>query len=137
MRAVALLIVFALPGLAAADGSESATAAVKLQCESQTPGGDALDVKCPLSASGETQRFRFKVDYSGGHDDTSASLTATLNEQPLVCEEGSKVELMGEEGEVSLLCNFSIKGTAGTKQVLAVKLKWSHAQYTGFELDSV
>ena len=62
-------------------------------------------------------------------------MTATLNEAPLVCENGSKTSLMGEDGDVSLECKFSIAGKAGTRQVLKVKLLWSHAQYTDFELD--
>ncbi|WP_216075105.1 hypothetical protein, partial [Acinetobacter baumannii] len=67
----------------------------KLSCEVQAPGADRRQVTCPLSASGATQRFRFKARFSGGHDDTKASITPTLNGAPLVCDKGSKISLFG------------------------------------------
>ena len=108
----------------------------KPRCESQALGGDQRDFKCPLSASGTARRFRFKADFSGSHDDTTASLAATLDGAPLACEEGSKTSLQGEDGEVSLECRFAIKDKAGTKHLLDVLLSWRHAQYKDFDLDS-
>ncbi|MGQ0698022.1 MAG: hypothetical protein ACT4PZ_07240 [Panacagrimonas sp.] len=108
----------------------------KLPCDWQPPVGDRLDVSCPLEASGTTQRFRFKANFSGGHDDTMASMTPALDGSPLVCDEGSKTDLFGEDGDVSLECRFSMTEKAGTKHVLGVKLKWSHAQYTDFQFGS-
>jgi hypothetical protein len=102
-------------------------------CDSQSPGNDALQVSCPLNSPGATPRFRFKANFSGGHDDTMASMTTTLDGAPLACDPGSKTSLMGEDGDVSLECRFSLAPAAGTKHVLQVLLKWSHAQYTDFE----
>ncbi len=92
-----------------------------------------LDISCPLTASGTSQHFRFKANFSGGHDDTMASMTPTLGGMPLTCEPGSKTRLMGEDGDVSLECKFSISETAGKSMILRVVLKWSHAQYTDHE----
>jgi hypothetical protein len=113
---------------------ESVQAADKLPCESQARPGDKLNIACPLAVSGTTQRFRFKADFSGSHDDTIASMTATLGEIPLVCEKGSKTRTMGEDGDVSLECVFAVDKSAGARIVLKVDLAWSHAQYEGFEV---
>lgn len=64
-----------------------------------------------------------------------ASMTASLNGTALMCAAGSKTELMGEDGDVSLECKFSITEPTGTHHILRVLIKWSHAQYTGFEFD--
>lgn len=125
---IALLLQAAWPGSGMAQGKPS--------CELARPGYDSHDIRCSLNTTGATQRFRFKAYFSGGHDDTMASLTATLDGAPLACEKGSKTELMGEDGEVSLECRFSIAEKGGTKQVLGVTLSWRHAQYKDFELDS-
>src|SRR5262245_29861606 len=68
--------------------------------------GDSMEVKCPLAAAATPTRYSFTAHFSGGHDDTHAWLTAKMNDAPLVCSEGSKTDLEGEEGEVSLLCLF-------------------------------
>jgi hypothetical protein len=130
MRRATSIPIFILLGLA------SATAQAKPQCESTTFGGDHRDIKCPLTASGATQSFRFKANFSGGHDDTSARMTATLDGAPLACAQGSKTSLFGEDGDVSLECRFALEGKAGTSRILGVTLLWSHAQYTDFALAS-
>jgi hypothetical protein len=136
MRAIGILAIFSLQGLAAAAETSANPIQGKPHCEWLTFGGDHREFKCPLNASGTTQSFRFKAMFSGGHDDTSAKLTATLDEQPLACEEGSKTSLLGEDGDVMLECRFSIKDKAGTASLLGVTLVWSHAQYTGIEFGS-
>ena len=130
--AVAMCIVSQAPAFAAE--TPPASSAQGLACEAQTNGGDMIDFQCPLSTSVPTRRFRFNAHFAGGHDDTSASMTATLNGVPLACEEGSKTKLFAEEGNVSLNCSFSIARSAGAEQLLRVNLLWSHAQYTNFEL---
>jgi len=107
----------------------------KPSCEVTGPGYDSHDIRCSLSANGATQRFRFKANFSGSHDDTMAEMTTTLNGAPLACEKGSKTSLMGEDGEVSLFCRFSINDKAGTKHLLAVTVTWRHAQYKDFEFN--
>ena len=111
-----------------------AAAQDKPSCDSLPPGYDSHAVKCTLNASGTPKRYRFKANFSGSHDDTIASMTTTLDGAPLACEKGSKTELMGEDGEVSLDCRFSTSGEAGTKHLLAVSVSWRHAQYKSFEL---
>lgn len=134
---------FLIPMLCAwtalASAAEPAAGAVtsapnKLPCTSQSPGGDLRNISCPLNAPSAARRFRFKVDFSGGHDDTMASMALTLDGAPLACEPGSKTQLMGEDGEVSLECSFAVAAAAGAARTLTVQVKWSHAQYTDFAL---
>lgn len=142
MTVLTALTVLALPGLVLANGPSPVPAPApaptvgKLQCESKPLRGDRREVSCPLVASAATQRFRFKAHFSGSHDDTTASIVSTLDGTPLVCAEGSKTDLMGEEGDVSLECRFSIPAKAGTTHVLRVLLEWHHARYTDFEFRS-
>jgi hypothetical protein len=136
MHSIALLSLCIILGLTAAIGTGPALAERKLPCESRSPGGDNRDFICPLSLSGAPQRFAFKADFSGSHDDTTAAMTATLDGMPLTCEKGSKTSLAGEDGEVSLECRFTVKESTGTNPVLRVTLTWRHAQYTDFELFS-
>jgi hypothetical protein len=131
-----LLIVFMIQALAAPAGMGAARAQGTPRCESPQAPGDRRVVTCPLSASGVLQTFRFTANFSGSHDDTMAALTATLDGAPLACAPGSKTDLMGEDGDVSLQCTFSLTGKVGAQHVLSVTLSWRHAQYTGFEFDS-
>jgi hypothetical protein len=103
-------------------------------CESQWSGGDFVQFSCPLPARGTEQYWHFKADFAGGHDDTSASMTLTLDDAPLACEAGSKTRLFGEDGNVSLVCRFRVRSAAGARPVLGVALLWSHAQYVRTEL---
>ena len=109
--------------------------AAKPVCESQAPGYDSLLIQCPITASARPMRLRLKVNFSGGHDDTMASMTTSLDDTPLVCDKGSKTSLMGEDGDVSLDCGFVVAEKPGTKKVLRVKVSWSHAQYVDFEFN--
>ena len=103
-------------------------------CESQSPGGDFVQFTCQLPARTGEQYWRFKADFAGGHDDTSASMMLTLDGAPLDCEAGSKTRLFGEDGDVSLVCRFRVRGAAGVPLLLGVSLLWSHAQYVRTEL---
>ena len=125
---VALLLAAAEPGSTMAQGKPS--------CEMTGPGYDSHDIKCSLHGTGATQRLRFKANFSGSHDDTMASMTVTLDGAPLACDKGSKTSLMGEDGEVSLECRFSISEKAGTNKVLDATVSWRHAQFKDFELGS-
>jgi hypothetical protein len=134
MRWSAALIALTLPSLALAEGASTTATQHPLQCESQTPRPDRRDIRCALSASESAQRYRFKAHFSGSHDDTTASLTPTLDGQPLTCNAGSKTQTEGEEGDVSLECRFSITQSGSAAQAFRVVLAWHHAQYMAFEL---
>ena len=136
MRLVAALIGCVLAGLPMLLAAYAAQAQGQARCVRQAGAGNKLELQCPLAASGLLRRFRFKAYFSGGHDDTVASLTATLGGMPLACEPGSKTSLMGEDGDVALECGFSIAEEAGGEHILRVMLSWSHAQYEGFALES-
>jgi hypothetical protein len=122
------------PAFAAAALAAGAPGEENLACESQSPGGDFVQFSCPLPARGAERRWRFRADFAGGHDDTSASMTLTLDDAPRECEAGSKTRLFGEDGNVSLVCRFRVRGAAGAAPVLGVALLWSHAQYVRTEL---
>jgi hypothetical protein len=117
-----------------ANAGDAAKAADKVPCESSQRPGGRLDVACPLPAAGAAQRFRFKANFSGGHDDTMASMTATLDDRPLACDAGGKTRLQGEDGDVSLECLFAVEGRGGAKALLKVAVSWSHAEYQNVEL---
>jgi len=124
MRAAALLLL-CLPGLPC-NAAEPQPA-----CEVESPGYDSREVSCVIPASPEAQRFEFVVNFSGGHDDTSASMQAALDDRPLGCEENSKTSLFAEDGEVSLYCRLTVAGAPQSAR-LKVAFRWSHAQYTSF-----
>jgi hypothetical protein len=110
-------------------------------CESRPPEtrprtGEVLIIECRLPASGPARAFRLRANFSGSHDDTSASLTATLDGQALTCEAGSKTALMGEDGDVSLNCGFPLTAMSAGERVFKARLAWRHAEFTDYEFDS-
>ena len=122
---VAALLLLCVPGLPCyAVGPQPA-------CEMESPGHDSREVSCAIPVSPQAQRFEFVVNFSGGHDDTSASMQAALDERPLGCEENSKTSLFAEDGEVSLYCRFTVAGGLQGAR-LKIAFRWSHAQYTSF-----
>lgn len=127
------LLALTMLTLAAAAPAPAAERPMSSPCQASSPGGDRLDFSCPVDASGVGQRFRFSAYFSGGHDDTMATMVPTLDGAPLACEAGSKTRLMGEDGDVSLACRFTLQGPAGAKHVLDVSVRWSHAEYTHVE----
>jgi hypothetical protein len=114
----------------------SAGAAEVLTCNTQSAGWDRHEYNCPLTANGTEQRLRFKADFSGGHDDTEASIAFTLDGAPLACSQGSKTSLFGEDGDISLECYLALTGPPGTKRLLGATVKFSHAEFVGVELSA-
>jgi len=132
MRWIVAAVMAGVLAPAAAVAADTALAQTKPACESHAAGRDKLDVACPLHAIGSAQRYRFKANFTGSHDDTRLSMTATLDGVPLACEPGSTTSREGEDGDVSLQCSFA----RGSARVLRVTLSWWHALYTNFEFDS-
>jgi hypothetical protein len=91
-------------------------------------------VRCALADDPHGRHYRLEVHFSGGHDDTSASLSATLNGIPLTCGSNSKTKLFGEDGEVSLWCDFEVGATGGPSHRLEGVVAYRHAQYVGARL---
>lgn len=132
-----LFLAFQFSGDAiAADAAAATPAKPNAQCESRAPEfGDKRDVTCVFPATGANQRLVFRVNFLGSHDDTELSMTASLNQQELTCDPGSKMSSRFEDGEISLECRFSVKAAADAKQqVLEVGIVWTHAQYANYEL---
>lgn len=100
------------------------------QCEyTRSQYGEGMEVQCTLRESAKPRKFRFEIRFTGGHDDTKAWLSATLNGKPLTCDEGSKTKLFAEEGEVGIDCYFSSEQVKGAQE-LKVSVEWHHAQYS-------
>lgn len=102
-------------------------------CDLAFPTYDSREVSCPIRGSGRLRRFRFKALFSGGHDDTSASIQPALEDRPLVCDPGSKTSLFAEDGDIGLECSFSIALPVDAVRTFKVTVKWNHAIYTDFE----
>jgi len=134
MRSMIAPLLLSLPVLVLPLHGAPAHAQPASPCKWTTHGGDHRDFTCTLVATGKEQTYRFRTMYSGGHDDTRARMEMMLDGRPLVCAEGSKLSLFGEDGDISLECRFSITASAGSRPVLGVVVIWHHAQYTGFEL---
>ena len=120
-----------LPACAAPAESGPAPIAAP-ECSAVNPsGGDIRVVTCRFPAG---RPHRFTARFGGGHDDTSASLTASLDGQATECDADSKMRLFGEDGDVSLYCRVTAGGAAQVAHVLVVTVLWSHAQYRDFVL---
>jgi hypothetical protein len=108
--------------------------AERVACESPPPPGNLREIRCPITMHRPIQHFHFKVNFSGGHDDTSASIAPRMNDGPFTCDKGSKLSLFGEDGDVSLECKFTITAAVGSVHNFGVAVKWNHAEYTDFQL---
>ena len=118
------------PPVLAAQARSEPTPAGASACTAVNPfGGDMRVVTCRLPAG---RAFRFTASFSGGHDDTSASLAATLDGQSTGCDADSKMRLFGEDGDVSLHCRIQAAGDAASVHTLVVTVLWSHAQFRDF-----
>lgn len=105
-------------------------------CTQRLPGLGKQEFECRLQPSASTQHFRFKVDFSGSHDDTRAALEATLDGAPFDCADGSKTNTESEDGEVSLDCRFTVAANPAAPAELLVAVRWYHAQYMGYTLST-
>lgn len=125
--------VVALAAIAFAAGTCSAAATSStLECRTEPNGQDSVIVSCALPDI--SARYNFVARWSGGHDDTIASLTTRLDTRPLPCDVGSKLHLTGEDGDVSLACRFATAPSAAAARQFQVTIKWTHAHFLGFEL---
>lgn len=113
-------------------GADQVTTPSAAGCQIASTLFDRREINCPLAGAKEPKQYRFTARFSGGHDDTRAWITPRLKEAPLQCEPGSKTELEGEEGEISLQCTFSVPASADTKGQFQVQVRWSHCEYMDF-----
>ena len=135
-RSIKVLMFCVLQGAAATTGMHAAQAQGQSACETAVPGWVSREIECRLNPSEGMRQLRFEAHFSGSHDDTTARIEAALNGGPIDCAEGSKTDTEGEDGDVSLECRLAVKGRPETQQVLRIKLRWYHAQYTGFDFDA-
>ena len=104
-------------------------------CQEHKLFGDERRFECAVELAPGSTPPRFVALFSGGHDDTMASLKVQAEGAPAECGPGSKPELMGEDGNVSLLCQLPVAALPAGRHVITVGLRWSHAQYEGFRLE--
>ena len=99
-------------------------------CIASNPtGGDIRVLTCAMASS---RTHHLTVNFGGGHDDTSASLSVTVDGRPADCDAGSKTSLFGEDGDVSLHCRIRVGSDVDARHTLVVTVLWSHAQYRNF-----
>lgn len=129
-----IFILCAAAGLAACAAQKPAPFSAAEACSVSGSNYESRDVQCQFPKAQAGRKFLFKANFSGGHDDTVARLQPTLNDVPLECDEGSKVHLIAEDGDVSLWCSFAVAGNNPQGDVFKVKVYFSHAQYVNYEV---
>ncbi len=130
VRHLTAIAVTCLAGCASTAAPRVAETGPSPACVTTHGAGDVLEVACPLRAAG---RYRFQADFVGSHDDTVASLSATLDGRPAPCDAGSRTRTAGEDGEVSLVCRIAV-ADGRTVPVLQLSVTWTHAQFIGTAL---
>jgi hypothetical protein len=120
--------------LCVAAGAQAGTLSVKSLCTETSRAYDRRELSCAIPAASPPVNYRFEAQFSGGHDDTAASLVPLLNGAPWACGEGSKLSLFGEDGDVSLHCSIPAAALDGQAATVVLTVKWSHAEYAGFDL---
>lgn len=121
-RTSALLLFLSVAAFPAA-ASDATSACVS------DPGLGGIDVTCTITSAPTDRTLRFKADPVGSHDDIVLAMTATLDDAPLVCDAGGKTRLVGEDGEVSLDCGFTVP--AGVAERFGAHVTDHHDQYIG------
>lgn len=115
--------------------ASTATAAeATVDCVSEPGLGGVDDVQCAIASAPAVRTLRFKADFVGSHDDTVLAMTTKLDDTALVCDDRSKTRLVGEDGEVSLDCGFTLP--AGVAARFGAHVTYHHAQYIGKALTS-
>ena len=122
--------------LAIAASAGPAYAEDALACETQSVNFKKREYLCPLKPNGREQQMRFKVNFSGSHDDTQLSMTLTLDGLPVTCSKGSKTWLNSEDGDVSLDCHLVLDGAAGAQRMLRATVNIYHAEFVGVQLSA-
>lgn len=129
----ALLAALALP-CCAEDAPPSPASAEASPCSlSEATGGDIRVVTCSLAAG---HAYLLRVNFRGGHDDTSASLDARVEGRPVDCGASGKTTLFGEDGDVELHCRIGAASDPLARRRLVATVLWSHAQYRDFVLSA-
>lgn len=102
-------------------------------CHTEQVRHDRVEIRCPWP--GAARRLRFDAHLAGSHDDTTATLAATLNGAPLACAPGNKTSIDGQdEGDVTLSCQLTAPSAATGTMELRFNVRWYHARYSGFDL---
>lgn len=133
--AYSLLWVLLLASVPASAPQAAAAAPQPQACEPPALGRDKLSMRCSLDPAAGPQRFHIQVHFTGSHDDTTASIEVAIGDTPVVCDAGSKTSTEGEDGDVTLDCQFNASAKPGAAAMLRASARWFHAQYVGFAVD--
>lgn len=118
--------------LAAAVGTPSFAQTVPA-CHTEQARHDRVEVRCLWPAA--AQGLRFEAHLAGSHDDTTATLAATLDGAPLACAPGTKTSIDGQdEGDVTLSCQLTAPAAASGAREVRFHVRWYHARYGGFDV---
>lgn len=123
-----LPLLLALVGMPAVP-SRAADGAGDPACTGRSVNPEVESVSC--AAASTPRPYTITVRFAGGHDDTKASLTATVDDRPYPCADGSKTRLFGEDGEISLFCRVALPDATGR---LDLRVDYTHAQFVGHEV---
>jgi hypothetical protein len=129
-----LIAISLAAGLSACATTTPATFSASDACSERSAAFGKQEIQCQLPKTGVAGKLRFKVNFSGGHDDTSARIEPSIDDAPLTCDEGSKLFLSQEDGNVSLWCDFAVAGPVQGNGVFKVAVIWGHAEYVNYEV---
>jgi len=104
-------------------------------CQEHKLFGDERSFECSAEARAGNKPPRLVLLFSGSHDDTMASLKLQADGKDMPCGAGSKPEMMGEDGRVSLFCHLPVDALPAGPHQFTVHLRWTHAEYEGFRLE--
>ena len=98
-------------------------------CLVETETNNSKLVACDMAATASAGAAQvFVANFSGGHDDTDVSIKPSIEGASEACLAGSKLSSFGEDGDIRLHCAVAGPGR------LRVAIRWSHAEFTDFQL---
>ena len=102
-------------------------------CAADSSSFDSSEVSCVIRASATPRGYEFRARFAGGHDDTLVRIELALDAAPLSCDPGSKTRAFAEDGDITLSCAFTVAPGNGPPAQLVAIVRWSHAQYSGYD----
>lgn len=106
-----------------------------IECKKTLRPGSKHLFACPLPTFTSAQQAHVKVELSGGHDDSLATLALQHNGKTLSCAQGNKTESEGEDGDIVLECRFTLPADVLTAPSnLAVTLVAHHTELEHYSL---
>ena len=103
-------------------------AAGPLPCQGRQTGPGTAQLSCAVDAPAANAPLRFSARFGGVHDDSSASVEASVDGVALPCDAGSVPRFAGEDSGETLVCRMSIAvPPGGAARQLLLRVNWHHA----------